>query len=187
MSVFPTAYTRLARRRNAPPPHEALVVSQSQARQLPPLPQIGHPESYYAKQVHVADRVGDRHAHEANKVGQYVTLGLDPHLKWEEKLKYFRHALKRHCVPPPLPDDDVWMFYRSLADMVRQYAGQEALRLASREDDSYAARLASGEPREAIEEEAEAFFLDLLGRGEVVPDHFHEEDWQQLKLIRDQW
>ena len=65
-----------------------------QSRQLPPLPEIGHPEAYYAKQVHLADRVGDRHAHEAYKVGQYVTLALDPHLSWEEKLKYFRHALK---------------------------------------------------------------------------------------------
>ena len=108
------------------------------------MPQIGLPEAHYAKQVHLADRIGDRHGHEANKVGQYVTLAMDPHLSWEEKLKYFRHGLKRHCVPPPLPDDDVWMFYRSLADLVRQYAGLEALRLASVEDDLYAARLNMG-------------------------------------------
>ena len=43
------------------------------------------------------------------------------------------------------------MFYRSLADLVRQYAGQEALRLASVEDDLYAARLAMGQTREKIE------------------------------------
>ena len=52
---------------------EALAMT-GQTRQLPPLPEIGHPEAYYAKQVHLADRVSDRHAHEANKVGQYVTL-----------------------------------------------------------------------------------------------------------------
>jgi hypothetical protein len=163
---------------------EALAM-QGQTRQFPPLPQIGHPEAYYAKQVHIADRNSDRHSHEANKVGQYVTLALDPHLTWDEKLKYFRHALKRHCVPPPLPDDDVWMFYRSLADLVRQYAGQEALRLASTEDDLYAARISMGQTREKIEDEAEEFFQKLVP-GEC-PDWFNEEDYAQLRLIRDQW
>src|SRR5689334_2491762 len=97
----------IASHRKPPPPASANVVEQAKAkreakareasavigghqRQLPPLPQIGHPESYYAKQVHLADKVGDRHGHEANKVGQYITLALDPHLSWEEKLKYFR-------------------------------------------------------------------------------------------------
>src|SRR6187401_2247077 len=107
----------------------------SQSRQFPPMPEIGLPESVYASKVNQADRTGVKHAHEASKVGQYVTLAMDPRLPWEGKLKYFRHALKRHCVPPPLPDDDVWMFYRSLADLVRQYAGQEELRIASTEDD----------------------------------------------------
>src|SRR5205085_1049714 len=83
----------------------------------------GRPESFYAKRVHEADRQGDIHTHEAFKVGQYVTLAMDPHLSWDEKLKYFRHALKRHCVPPPYPDDDVWMFYQQLADLVRQNSG----------------------------------------------------------------
>src|SRR4051812_48035664 len=118
------------------------MATQSQA--LPPMPEIGHPESFYAKKVHEADREGDVHKREAFKVGQYITLALDPHLEWDEKLKYFRHALKRHCVPPPLPDDSVWMFYRRLQDLVRQHAGQEALRLVSQEDDLYAARLAMG-------------------------------------------
>jgi len=159
----------------------------TQSRQLPPLPEIGRPESYYAKLVHRADKAGDVHAHEAAKVGQYITLALDPHLTWEEKLKYFKHALKRHCVPPPYPDDDVWMFYQQLADLVRQYAGQEALRLASLEDDLYAARLSMGQAREKIEDDAEHFFLRLLGTGDTCPDWFNETDWSQLKLIRDQW
>jgi hypothetical protein len=159
----------------------------TQSRQFPLLPEIGRPESYYAKLVHRADKAGDVHAHEACKVGQYITLGLDPHLTWDEKLKYFKHALKRHCVPPPYPDDDVWMFYQRLADLVRQYAGQEALRLASLEDDLYAARLSMGQAREKIEDDAETFFLRLLGTSDTCPDWFNETDWSQLKLIRDQW
>ena len=157
----------------------------SEHRQLPPLPEIGHPESYYAKLVHRADAVGNKHAHEAYKVGQYITLAIDPHLTWEEKLKYFQHALKRHCVPPPLPDDDVWVFYRGLADLVRQHAGQEALRMASTEDDLYAARLAMGQTREHIEDEAEEFFGRLVPP--ECPPWLNEEDYNQLKLIRDQW
>ena len=149
------------------------------------MPEIGLPESVYANKVHQADKIGDKHAHEAYKVGQYITLAVDPRLTWEGKLKYFRHALKRHCVPPPLPDDDVWMFYRSLADLVRQYAGQEALRLASTEDDLYAARINMGQTRETIENEAEEFFGSLVPS--ECPDYFNEEDYGQLKLIRDQW
>lgn len=159
----------------------------NQTRQLPPMPEIGRPESYYAKLVHEADKQGDVHAHEAAKVGQYITLALDPNLSWEQKLKYFRHALKRHCQPPPYPDDDVWMFYHQLADLVRQYCGYEALRLASAEDDLYAARLSMGQSREKIEDEAEQFFLKLMGSGDHCPEWFNETDWAQLKLIRDQW
>jgi hypothetical protein len=151
------------------------------------MPEIGHPESYYAKCVHDADRRGDHHSHEAHKVGQYVTLALDPTLAWEQKLKYFTHALKRHCVPPPYPDDAVWMFYQQLAELVRAYAGQEALRLASLEDDLYAARLQMGQNRDKIEDDAEVFFSKLMGAGETSPDYFNETDWAQLKLIRDQW
>lgn len=154
--------------------------------QLPPLPEIGHPEAWYARRVQEADKAGDAHAHEAYKVGQYVTLGLDPHLEWEEKLKYFRHALKRHCTPPPFPDDAIWLFYRQLADLVRQYAGQEALKLASTEDDMYAARLAMGQTREQIEDEAEVFFKRLIPTDEC-PDWFTQSDYDQLKLIRNQW
>ena len=88
-------------------------------RTFPPMPPIGRPESFYAKLAHEADKSGDMHGHEAAKVGQYITLALDPALAWDEKLKYFRHAIKRHCQPPLFPDDDVWMFYRTLADLVR--------------------------------------------------------------------
>lgn len=156
-------------------------------RQMPPMPEIGRPESYYAQLVRTADAQGQIHLREAAKVGQYITLALDPSLSWEDKLKFFRHALKRHCQPPPYPDDEVWMFYQQLADLVRQYCGAEALRLASIEDDLYAARLAMGQAREKIEDDAEQFFLKLMGRGDQCPEWFKEEDWAQLKLIRDQW
>lgn len=158
-----------------------------QQRQLPQMPQIGLPESHYAKLVHQADSQGDHHAHEAYKVGQYVTLALDPHLSWEKKLKFFLHALKRHCLPPPYPDDDVWMFYQQLSKLVREYCTDEALRLASNEDDNYAARLTMGQTREKIEDDAEEFFAGLLGTFDMCPDWFTDEGWHQLKLIRDQW
>jgi hypothetical protein len=148
---------------------------------------VGRPESYYARLARDAEKAADTHAHEAAKAGQYITLALDPKLLWEEKLKYFRHALRRHCIPPPFPDEDVWVFYRQLADLVRQYAGQDALRLASTEDDMYAARLALGQTRDKIEDEAEQFFGRIMGKGEECPDWFNEADWAQLKLLRDQW
>jgi hypothetical protein len=154
--------------------------------QLPPLPEIGHPEAWYARKVHDADRSGDKHSHEAHKVGQYVSLGLDPHLDWEEKLKYFKHALKRHCQPPPLPDDNVWMFYRQLTALVQQHAGQEALRIACTEDDLYATRISMGQTRDQIENEAEIFFNRITPSDEC-PNWFCEADYDQLKLIRNQW
>ena len=155
-------------------------------RTFPPMPLIGRPESFYSKLAHEADKTGDMHAHEAAKVGQYITLALDPALVWEEKLKYFRHAIKRHCQPPLFPDDDVWVFYKNLADQVRQHCGAEALRLMSREDDMYAARLSMGQERGMLENEAEEFFGKIMS-GEEKPDWFIETDWDQLKLTRDQW
>jgi len=160
---------------------------QLQQRALPPMPPVGRPESFYAKLAHEADRAGDVHAHEAAKVGQYITLALNESLAWEEKLKYFRHVLRRHCQPPPFPDEMVSRFYEKLCDLVRQHAGQEALRLASREDDLYAARLSMGQQRNQIEDEAEDFFTKLMGSAEQVPEWITDSDWAQLKLIRDQW
>jgi hypothetical protein len=155
-------------------------------RVFPPMPEIGRPETYYAKMVHRADKAGDTFGHEAFKVGQYVTLAMDPKLTWEQKLRYLNHALKRHCQPPPFPDDDVWMFYKQLADLVRQHAGQEALRIASTEDDLYATRLGMGQLRDKIAEDAEMFFQNLVPF-EQCPEWFNEDDYRQLKMIRDQW
>jgi len=156
-------------------------------RTVPAIPVIGRPESYYAKLAHDAERRADVHAREAAKVGQYLTLALDPALSWEQKLKYFMHALRRHCQPPPLPDDDVWAFYRDLSQLIRQHAGAEALRIASAEDDMYAARLSLGQSREKIEDEAEQFFGRIMGHGDECPEWCNETDWAQLRMIRDQW
>jgi hypothetical protein len=158
-----------------------------QRRTFPSMPGIGHSESHYANLARQADAEGNIFAHEAAKVGQYITLALDPHLNWASKARYFQHALKRHCVPPPVPEEDVWIFYRDLAELVRQYAGQEALRLASAEDDIYATRIQLGSNRDAVESDAELFFSAILGTGEKRCDWFSEDDWRQLKLIRDQW
>jgi hypothetical protein len=158
----------------------------TQQRPLPPMPEIGHPESYYSRAAHEAQKRGDTHAHEAAKVGQYVTLAMDPRLLWEDKLRYFRHALNRHCVPPRIPDDAVWTFYKDLQNLVRDHAGREALRIASAEDDLYAAYTSVGQEREKIEAKAEEFFGRLITT-EQCPDWFHDEDFAQLKLIRDQW
>ena len=154
---------------------------------FPSMPAIGQSESYYAQLARQADSEGNIYAHEAAKDGQYITLALDHHLDWPAKLRYFQHALKRHCNPPPVPDEPVWIFYRDLADLVRQYAGHEALRLASAEDDLYATRLALGSDRPTVESDAETFFAQLLGAGNCRPDWVSEDDWRQLKLIRDQW
>ena len=159
----------------------------TQSRQLPSLPEIGHPESHYARKVHEAERSGDINLREANKVGQYVTLAMDPALTWDQKLKYFSHALRRHCNPPAVPDEATWVFYRELAELIRAHAGAEALRLAMLEDDLYDKRCKMGVDRERIEAEAELFFDRILGPRNSCPDYFDEEDWKQLKLIRDQW
>ena len=157
--------------------------------QLPTLPEIGHPESYYARLAHQAEQDHAVHSREAAKVGQYITLGIDPYLSWDQKLRYFQHAIKRHCQPAKTSSDPVWMFYNSLADLVRTYCGQEALRLASQEDDRYAAaiQLGGGSTRDEIMLDAQRFFGELVGFGEERPDHFNEMDWMQLKIIRNQW
>ena len=159
----------------------------NQMSHLPPLPQIGHPESYYARLAKQAEREGDIHAHEAAKVGQYITLALDPNIDWDAKRRYFRHAIKRHCAPPQVSSELVEMYYTRLTDLVMHHAGTEALRLASSEDDKYAMRLAGGEARRTIMEEAVDFFANLMGVDDTCPSHFKEEDWLQLRIIRNQW
>jgi hypothetical protein len=152
-----------------------------------PLPVIGYPEAYYAKHIHDADTAGDRVGHEAYKVGQYITCGLEPSRKWVEKMKYFCHALHHHTAAPAGADEPTQHYFGKLAEMVRKYAGHEALRLAKHENDSYSLRLHSGTPRATIEEEAEVFFADLLGHGGECPDWCTKEIWEKITHIRDHW
>jgi hypothetical protein len=159
---------------------------------LPALPRIGRDKHKYAADAKAAEESNDHHAHEAAKVGLYVTLAMDPNLKWKDKLKYFRHAIDGHCHPPPFPEDDVWTFYDKLKKLVQEHSGREAIRLASAQDDFYAARLSMGQTRDAIEDEAEEFFMDLLvcpkdSPADQCPEHFNADDWMVLKMIRDQW
>jgi hypothetical protein len=154
---------------------------------FPPMPEIGLSEHRYTRLEREAGEAGDRHAREAWKVAQYVTLALKPGLPWSEKLRYFNHALHHHCVCPPLPDDATWAFYHDLMSLVRDHAGAEALRLASKEDEVYAKWVSLGCTRDRIDSDAEAFFYGLMGRGEKCPEHFHEEDWEALKVFRNQW
>ena len=159
----------------------------TQQRQFPPLPEIGRPDAYYIHGINEAESKGDLYKRSAMKVGRYITLALNAHLSWEEKFRYFDHALRHHCVPPSL-DDEVEAYYARLSELVRAHCGAEALRLASQEDDMYAARVALGQDRSLIEEDAEVFFGRILGgTGDHCPEHYNEVDWSQLKLIRDQW
>jgi hypothetical protein len=162
-------------------------MAKSATEVIPAMPEIGHPESYYAKMARRAERDGDPHQREAAKVGQYLTLAADTLLTWEQKLRYYRHALNRHCVPPHLAGELCWTFYRELAMLIRDHAGREALRLASAQDDAYAARVHRGHDPEVIAAEAELFFINLMTSFTTCPEWFHDEDFEQLKLLRDQW
>ena len=157
------------------------------AQQFHPLPVIGYPEAYYAKHIRQADEQGNQYAHSAYKVGQYVTLALNPKTPWEEKARYFKHVLKHHCVCTPDADESIKDFYHKLTELVKRHAGQEAMRLARQENDSYSMRVDTGTARSEIEEEAEVFFSSVMGHTDVCPEWFTKETWTQLKALRDRW
>ena len=69
---------------------------------IPPIPEIGHEEGYYARKVREAEKQGNDHAREAYKVAQYVTLATSPHLEWDQKIRYFAHALILQKLTAPL-------------------------------------------------------------------------------------
>ena len=48
-------------------------------------------------------------------------------------------------------------------------------------------RQSMGQDREIIENDAEEFFEKLMGRNETCPEWFNEADWEQLRMLRDQW
>lgn len=152
-----------------------------------PLPVIGHPEAFYAKHAKEAEAAGNTHARAAHKVGQYVTLGLDRNLPIDRKLRDFCHALSHYCTAPPDADESLKVFYGKLRDLVRRHAGQEALRLAREKHDEFRRRLAKGESRDSLTDEAELFFPKLLGHCHESPDWMSKEAWQQIRLLENQW
>lgn len=160
---------------------------ETESSQIPPLPEIGQPESWYARQVKQADQAGNHHAREGYKVGQYITLGLNPRLEWAKKLRYFEHALHCHCAAPPLAGENVWLFYARLGELVREHAGAEALRLSSLEDDFWASQIRTGVPRTIIVARAQAFFKGILGERDERPEYLNQNDYEQLRILRNQW
>lgn len=155
-------------------------------QQLLTMPEIGRPDVFYTHAIGVAELEGDLNKRAALKIARYLSLAMRPGTSWEEKRKYFIHVLKHHCVPQ-VNDEEFQQFYSQMAEMVREYAGADALRLASQEDDTYAARMSFGQDRSAIEDDAEQFFLKLLGSEDHCPDYFNPPDWAQLKILRDNW
>ena len=165
-----------------------VTAAPTEGPRLPPMPEIGLDEHVYATLARKADENADRHAREAAKVGLYITLALNPKMSWHDKLRHFTHALNKHCHTAGRPADHrVWNFYHDLAMLVKTYCGQEALRLASHEDDLYAARLSMGIARDQIELDAEKFFDEIIGTGKECPEYLLPDDFVMIRMIRDQW
>lgn len=155
---------------------------------LPPMPRIGLPEETYLHVAHKAERNGDDLLFEAAKVGQYVSLAVRKQdAPWESKLKYFRHALKRHCQPPEHADEMTKEWFKKLSNFVKAHIGAEALRLAGEADDRFEARQSMGQSTDDIADDAEKFFEMVCPMCETCPPIYNEEDWQQLKIYRDRW
>ena len=151
-----------------------------------PLPVIGHPPAWYDRHIKQAEQAGDVHARASHKVGQYVTEGIDPKLPWAHKVKCFRHAMKHYCVAPEGADEHLRTFYQKLGDLVRRHASTEAVHAAQKFHAEANKRLQAGTPRATIEDEADDFFLGLLGH-ERTPEWCNRECSEQIARIRQQW
>ena len=153
---------------------------------LPHLPELGRPERFYIEHVHEADRFHDHHAHEAYKVGLYITRAINYSSSWDEKLRCFLHALKHHCVAPLVTTPAINDYYSQLAHLVREEAGAEAMRVASKADDAWAARIAAGESRSDVMHEAEKFFTNLL-RSTHKPQWINLAEYEALMILKKYW
>lgn len=155
---------------------------------LPPMPKIGLDEEAYLKVAKRAETSGDDLLHEVAKVGQYVTLAVRrPDEKWKKKIKFFHHALKRHCRPPEHADDITRKWFKKLSMFVKHHAGMEALRIAREQHDCFNMRLEMGQTRDDIADDAEDFFESVCPYCEQCPPLYNAEEWTQLKALRDQW
>ena len=153
-----------------------------------PLPVIGHPHAWYEKHIKQADQLGDVHARASHKVGLYITDALDPKLSWSDKLRHFKHVLEKHCTAPAGADESLQTFYHKLADLVRRYASQEAIRLVRHQHEKYMNRLRQGgATREAIADEADTFFPEFIGHDHDCPAWFTPPAWEQMRQIEAQW
>jgi hypothetical protein len=150
------------------------------------MPVIGHPPAFYERQIRQAEAAGDVHARAAHKVGQYVTEGIDPKAAWAHKLKCFQHALKHHCAPPTGADESLVSFYKKLSDVVKRHAGTEALHAAQRFHIDAMKKVNTGTPRAQVEDEADEFFMQLLGH-DRTPEWCSKELGEQIARVREQW
>jgi len=155
---------------------------------LTPMPKVGLEEEMYLKVAKRAEKAGDDLLHEVAKVGQYVTLAIRrPDEKWGKKVKFFHHALKRHCKAPEHADDITKQWFKKLSTFVKHHAGQEALRITGEMDDCFNMRLEMSQSRDDIADDAEAFFEKVCPYCETCPPLYNEEDWRQLCDFRDRW
>jgi len=155
---------------------------QQQASRFHPLPVIGHPDIFYVKQIESAERAGDVHALESQKVGRYITLAMDPAMPWEEKLRHLLHAMKRHCTPVEGAAPDVQAFYQRLADLVRRHAGQEALRFLAKETASLRLRQQTSDPAVLRQQVAE-LRKRVVGDTNACPRWMTQEAWDQVSRL----
>ena len=153
-------------------------------RVFPDIPKLGEENTFYGKIAHKAEKKADVYTQSAYKVAQYITLGREAE-EWPKKLKYFRYALEKHAVPKPPIDDDVWAFYQKLQDWVKRETGAEAIAMASRLDNSLAARVKLNELRFKLTSEAAQFFRVMVP--EDCPDWFRPQDYNQLKVMQMHW
>ena len=155
---------------------------------LPPMPKIGLPEETYLHVATKAQRNGEDLIFEAAKVGQYVSLALrDADGPWSNKVKLFRHALKRHCQPPEHADEMTKGWFKKLAQHVKGHFGAEALRLAGEQDETFEARVSMGQSREDIADDAEKFFDAVCPHCDTCPPMYNDDEWRQLRIYRDRW
>lgn len=144
-----------------------------------PLPVVGHPDAFYVKQILAAESAGDVHAREAAKVGRYLTFAVDPGMSWEEKLRHFLHALKRHSIAPPGATPEVALFYQRLAELVRRHASQEAMRFVAHETEPQRLRGQIDSP-EALRDRAGELRHRLFGDAGECPRWMTSEAWERI-------
>jgi hypothetical protein len=161
------------------------AVVKSEEIVYPEFPALGKNDEYYGRVAHHAEKEKDPYTHAAYKVAQYLTLAKAAK-NWTQKIRCYRHALEKHAVPHGAVDPSSAGFFEKLQDWVRRECGEDALRLASEEDEFYAQRLlAHKEPRFKIVNEAAHFFPPMVP--ETCPMWFFKEDYEALRLLQLQW